>query len=499
MPSTTGRGAVFEIRQWNDSRWFAHELSVSRSLVMNRLVARLVVVALIGFADACTAYRIARYRQPDALNMGMFAKRIVGKAEAPYAFARVAEPRTDLDTVTVRREDGARTSFRRYMDEHAVLAFLVVRNDTILYETYRGGLTDSTVHSSFSVAKSFLSALVGIALGEGKIRSLDDPISDYVSELRGRPAFDGVTVRHLIAMRSGLRFTKTGNGVWADFRSDEAHAYYTTDLPGWLAGVPRIDAPGSTWRYKDTDAELLGLVLSRATGMTVSAYMEARLWRLIGTEHDASWDLDHANGQERVASGFNAVARDYARFGRLFLEGGVWAGVQVVPSQWVAQSVAIDSTRSEPEISTWWKMQHTLYWWHPIQPPTHDFFADGSHGQRIYVDPATRMIIVQLANDSRQDFPFRKIVAYLNGQSWEYPRSIPVLVRQAAMAFGADSAHAVFERLVAAERNAPAHYVITRRAMDSVVNELLGSEKTRAAGLQLRDAVNAYYARAPAR
>lgn len=425
--------------------------------------------------------------------MGMFPKRTVRKADTPFQFARATTMRTDLDTISVRNDDGKRLSFRQYMDAHAVLGFLVIRNDTILYETYRGGLTDTTVHNSFSVAKSFVSALVGIALGEGKIRSLDDLVSDYVTELRGRPAFDGVTVRNLIDMKSGLRFTNTGKGLWSDFRSDDAHVYYTTDLPGWLAGVPRVEAPGTHWVYKDTDAELLGLVVSRAVGKPLGEYMEEKLWRRIGTEHDATWNLDHANGQEHASSGFNAVARDYARFGRLYLNGGVWNGAQIVPANWVAQSVAIDTMRTEPEVATWWKMQHTLYWWHPIQAPAREFFADGSGGQRIYVDPKSHTIIVQLANDSRQDFPFRKIVAYLDGETWQYPRSIPALVNQAAQQFGVDSVRPVFERLTAAERKTPEQYIITRNAMNTVVKLLTDDPKTHAAGAELERLVEAYY------
>src|SRR4051812_34372784 len=106
---------------------------------MRLSVRRLVCFGLIALGDGCTAYRIIRYRQPDARDMGMFAKRTVHRADVPFAFARAGSPRTDVETVTVRREDGRRTSFRQYMEEHAILAFLVIRNDTILYETYRGG------------------------------------------------------------------------------------------------------------------------------------------------------------------------------------------------------------------------------------------------------------------------------------------------------------------------------------------------------------------------
>src|SRR5207244_1274720 len=98
-----------------------------------------------------------------------------------------------------------------------------------------------------------------------------------------------------------------------------------------------------------------------------------------GTEHDASWSLDHRGGQEKVSSGFNAVARDFARFGRLYLNGGRWGSEQVVPATWVAQSVAVDPSRTDPEVSTWWQMQHAMYWWHAIQAPSGDFFADGSN------------------------------------------------------------------------------------------------------------------------
>lgn len=443
--------------------------------------ALLLVTAVVG----CTSYRIIRYREPDARNQDMFPTRRVRKAEVPFEFIRLPHLRTDLDTVTVRAANFRRISFRQYLQDHAVLAFLVIRNDTILYETYRDGFSASTIHSSFSVAKSVLSALVGIAVGEGTIRSLDDPITAYIEELRERPAFAGVTVRHLLEMKSGLRFSKVGNGPFSDFRSDEARVFYASDLEKTLRDSKREIPPGTKWVYKDTDAELLGWVLSRATGATVTAYTEEKLWRQIGAEHDATWSLDHSDGRERVSSGFNATARDFARFGRLYLNGGLWGARQIVPADWVARSVLVDTTRTDPEVATWWQMQHTLYWWHPLQPHAGDFYADGSHGQRVYVDPSTRTVIVQLANQSLQDFPFRRVVAYLADSTWEYPRSIPALLRQAATTYGADSIRPLFERLMAEKRKTPERYVVTRSAMDALGKALAGDPKTRAAGLEL--------------
>ena len=202
----------------------------SPSPFARRVSMSLGVAMLLSTLSGCTTYRIIRYRQPDARNQGMFPKRVVRKADTPFQFARASTLRTDLDTVTVRAPDGKRISFQKYMADYAVLAFVVIRRDTVVYEAYRDGFTRSTVHSSFSMAKSVLSAIVGIAVAEGAIKSLDQPVSDYLTDLRGKPAFDGVTIRHLLEMKSGLHYTKTGNGWWSDFRSDDAHIYYSSNL-----------------------------------------------------------------------------------------------------------------------------------------------------------------------------------------------------------------------------------------------------------------------------
>lgn len=469
-------------------------------LLLRRAVGigcRLFLLVALAGCDACTSYRIIRYREPDALNQEMFPSRTVRKATAVWEFSRAATLRTDLDTVTVRAPDASRIPFRKYMADYKVLAFVVIRNDTILYETYRDGLTASSIHNSFSMAKSVLSALVGIAVAEGKIKGLDDPVTTYVPELGDRPAFQGVTVRHLLEMKSGLRYTEAEGGAWKSFRSDEARIYYATNVLSTIRDMPRETPPGSTWVYKDTDAELLGIILSRATGQTVSAYTEEKLWRRIGTEHDATWHLDHGDGQEKTSSGFNAVARDFARFGRLYLNGGVWNGEQVVPADWVARSAAVDTSRT-PEISNWWQMQHSMYWWHPLQSPAREFYADGSHGQRLYIDPESRMVIVQLANLSNQDFPFRKVVAYLNGTPFEYPRSIPALVRQAAVSFGVDSVRPVFQRLEAERRLTPPRYVLTERAMITLGALLADSARTREAGVAMLEVASEHFVKSPA-
>ncbi|HEX8245138.1 MAG TPA: serine hydrolase, partial [Longimicrobium sp.] len=424
-------------------------LPVPRQLrrVARRCAAGAVLSASVG---GCTLFRTAWYGQPDARDMRMFPTRVMHASPAPFRFAKAERQRTDLDTVSVRDpRTGRLIPLAQLLAEMRAHAFLVIRNDTIVYERYAFGHDSAQTSNSFSMAKSATSALVGIALGRGEIRSLDDSVGAYVPELRGR-AYGSVTLRQLLGMRSGTEWTDARGNPLRQAFSTEAKVFYTTDMHGLLRGIGREGPAGARWRYQDTDAEVLGWVLAAATHRPVAEYMEEVVWKPIGAEHDGSWLLDRRGGQEKTSTGWNATARDFAKFGRLFLNGGAWDGRQVVPAAWVAASVAFDSLRAAPEVVTWWGMQHTLYWWHPMVPPHGEFYADGSLGQRIWVQPSTRTIIVQLANSNEQDFPFRRIAAAVNGEAWRYPRSIPGLVLQAYTAAGIDSARAVFRSTTAA-------------------------------------------------
>ena len=207
------------------------------------------------------------------------------------------------------------------------------------------------------------------------------------------------------------------------------------------------------------------------------------IWRRIGTEHDASWDLDHPDGVENAASGFNATARDFARFGRLYLHHGEWSGQQILPRDWVDASTTLDRTRDEPEVQTWYRMQHQQYWWLPMHnwDTERDFYADGSKGQRIYVHPPTNTIIVQLADDSNQDFPFRKVAHYLAGERYEYPNPIPGLLLAAVRrGVASDSVRSLFHNLLARAKERPAELTVTKAGMLSLSLMLESDPATKA-------------------
>ncbi len=231
-------------------------------------------------------------------------------------------------------------------------AFLVVKDDDLLYEHYFNGYDHGSTQTSFSVAKSFASALVGIAVEDGTI-ALDDPITDYLPELKERDArFDKITIRHLVSMSSGLRYEEQGT-PW----SDDTETYYAPDLRQLaLSDSEIVGPPGERWHYNNFNPLVMGMILERATSQHVAEFMEARLWQPLGAEADASWSLDSvASGFEKMESGINARAIDFAKLGSLYLHGGEWNGRRILPTSWVRESTSVSVEHDpSPAYGYWW-------------------------------------------------------------------------------------------------------------------------------------------------
>ncbi len=279
-------------------------------------------------------------------------------------------------------------------------AFLVIQDDAILYERYFNGLQRDTIVTSFSAAKSFNSALVGIAIHEGFIGSVDDSITDYLPELAARdPRFSSITVRHLLNMSSGIRYVETNF-----FNGDDALTYYHPNLRHLALNETYIDeAPGQHWLYNNYHPLLIGLILERATGMPVTEYLAAKIWQPLGMEYGGSWSLDSTDTAfEKMESGINARAIDFAKFGRLYLNGGEWDGTQIVPSDWVHASTTMDQSVDRASYYPEWmnasfgQVDHQQWWWGIQQASgAYGFSAMGNHGQLIFVWPEKNLIIVR--------------------------------------------------------------------------------------------------------
>ncbi|MCF8257807.1 MAG: beta-lactamase family protein [Flavobacteriales bacterium] len=265
------------------------------------------------------------------------------------------------------------------MDAHRVRSLLVIRNDTILFEAYGQGKSATDVHASFSVAKSFVSALVGIAISEGKLRGEQDLVTDHLPELKGVPYAEQLRVSHLLNMTSGIRHR---------LRTD-ATLYYGNDVTKALHNLEFAHRPGTYQEYLNINVQLLGLILERVTGMSPAAYLSQRIWQPLGMCSDALWSTDR-KGHDLTFCCMGATALDYAKFGRLYLNMGEWNGVHVLPEDWVRRSVARDTTEGSSF--------NYNYLWHLGDAGHGDYMADGLFKQHIYVDPSKRIIIVSLCD-----------------------------------------------------------------------------------------------------
>jgi CubicO group peptidase (beta-lactamase class C family) len=270
-------------------------------------------------------------------------------------------------------------------------AFVVVHGDRVVYERYDEGASPRTLETSFSVAKAFVATLVGLAIHEGRIGGVDDPVTRYVPELANRdPRFKRITLRHLLTMSSGLRYEESSL-PWPF--GDDTYTYYGIDLRQIaLHRTEVVGPPGARWHYNNYNPLVLGLVLERATGMPVSRYMSRELWQPLGAERDATWSLDSERSRfEKLESGLNATARDYARFGLLFLHGGRWNGRQIVPRAWVRAATRARTMTSYPN-------GYGYFWWVDGKRPW-AFYAVGNYGGYVYVDPRADVVVVRLGSD----------------------------------------------------------------------------------------------------
>jgi CubicO group peptidase (beta-lactamase class C family) len=365
--------------------------------------------------------KVLKYRTPNAESYKIFPQEVSHKSDSVFHFIRSVKQRNDLDTLHVLDGNNQSIPLKEYLKNGQVNAFIVIRNDSILYERYAKGYSDSTLTSIFSGAKSMISIAIGQALADHSIKSLDDKVMQYIPELKSNPAFAQITLKNLLDMKSGLEFQDALGGVVKAFFSEEAKYYYTDDIKAQLLKVKLVNKPGTIWKYKSIDPILLGWVLKEATGKSVAQYFEATVWKQVGTQYNATWGLDQANGLTNTASRFQVTAIDLAKIGRLYLNKGRYNGKQVVRECWVNQSTQI-GTEKPASAKGWQKSAHHYLWWIPQEGDRGDYAAEGMLGQRLYVDPKTNTIIVQFADHGAGNYPYRKISRYLAGLPFSYPK-----------------------------------------------------------------------------
>jgi len=292
--------------------------------------------------------------------------------------------------------EGRDINVKELFENTGTTGLIVIQDNDILFEEYYQGNNQDTLSISWSVGKSFVSALIGIAIDEGYIKDISSPVSEYVPALKDS-GYEGVSLKNVLQMSSGVRF----NEDYADFNSDINRMGRVIALGSsineFAASLSSERQAGEYNHYVSMDTQVLGMVLKETTGVSPSNYLEEKIWKKLGMQSDAKWLMDDA-GMELAFGTLNVTLRDYARFGRLYMNYGNWDGQQIVPEAWVRSSVTPDAPHLQPgenslSTTTW---GYGYQWWLP-ESPQGDFVARGVYGQIIYVNPEKKTVIVKSA------------------------------------------------------------------------------------------------------
>lgn len=298
--------------------------------------------------------------------------------------------------------DGQEYDLYDYVSRNRLAGLLMLKNGQIAHERYELGIDASTRWLSMSMAKSVSTLLVGVAIGEGLIGGVDDQLTDYLPDLRGS-GYDGVSVRHLMQMTSGVE--------WDDTHTDpQSHRRHMLDLqigqePGtimkYMASLPSVAAPGTRWNYSTGETHVVGALVKAATGRWLADYLSEKLWSRLGMEADAAWWLEAPDGLEVAGSGICATLRDYARLGLFAMNDGMVGDERLLPAGWIGESTAPREAGGQP-------LNYGYMWW-PV-PDSAGSFADGAFsargifGQYIYVNPAQKVVLTVLSARSKPKF-----------------------------------------------------------------------------------------------
>jgi CubicO group peptidase (beta-lactamase class C family) len=337
----------------------------------------------IHMADKNYVYKAVVYNFADIDDNDIFDQRVILASAAPQPWPLAAK----YNKVELPPE------LEKLHQDIQSVAFILIHNDSILYEQYWQGYSDKSLSNSFSMAKSIVSILVGAAIKDGKIKSVDQPVSDFLPEFKkGDKA--KIKIKHLLWMSSGLNWDES----YSNPLSVTTEAYYGSDLKKVIKRLKAVEAPGKEFSYKSGDTQVLSLVLKAATGKSLSELAEEKLWRPLGAERKAEWSLDQPSGIEKAYCCFYSNARDFARIGKLYLHKGIWSGDTIVPPAYVQASLKPSGL---PDASDKAKVDFYGYqWWLiPDYKGQDIFYARGILGQYVIVIPEKNIVIVRLGKE----------------------------------------------------------------------------------------------------
>lgn len=351
----------------------------------------LPVLVLVIFLTSCKICRFAYYNFADITDHKIFPARTASAPDTAFKYIVADDGVAPKEII----QNGKSITFDEYLASNKTVAFLIIKNDTIQYEEYFNGYSQDDIVASFDVAKSITSILIGCAIDDGYIQSTDEPITNYIPELKEN-GLSSVTIEHLLQMGSGIKFNESHINPFGD----AATYYYGRNLTKAILKMKPERKPNRGLHYSSGDTQVLGMILQRALpNITITEYLEKKLWQPMGMEYDATWSLDKENGLEKTFCCINARARDFSKIGRLYLNKGNWNGKQLVSKRWVERSTTANTVTG----TNCYKYQ----WWLPSSIPgdyNNSFLAQGILGQYIFVNPDKNLIIVRLGKGPGKDY-----------------------------------------------------------------------------------------------
>lgn len=329
---------------------------------------------------SCQFGRSVFYNFSDIGDFKIFPSRSLEASTTPYIFP-VSQ------TVYIPNEINGK-SMDEFLEGNNTVAFIIIKNDSIQYERYLASYDKESIVPSFSMAKSIISILIGCAIDDGFLESVDDSVTDYLPEMK-KSGYENVTLKSLLQMTSGLDFNEKNLSPFGA----TAKFYYGRQLRKRSSTLKLKNEPNKTFEYVSGNTQLLGLVLERALqDKTLTQYLQEKLWTPLGMEYEASWSIDQKNdGIEKTFCCINARARDFAKIGRLYQNNGNWNGKQIVSQRWVDESTKLDTLNGSVSY-------YQYGWWLPT--PGEDFMAQGHLGQYIYVNKRKNLTIVRLGKNA---------------------------------------------------------------------------------------------------
>ncbi len=364
-------------------------------ILIIKSVKPLFLIAILFMSTSCTNTYVGRYivwNFSGYEGYKKFPKQTVENGMDKFLFKK--GPEIALSTLRVK---GSQLPFHSNVEEllkqNKTTSLVIIKDKTIIFEKYYRNMTRDSIQPAFSVTKSVLSLLIGIAIDEKKINSVDDLIVDYLPELK-KNNIAPVTIKHLLTMSSGLKHSNSlGFLPW----STDVRVGYSTNIQKLVLKLKSKKKPGNVFLYHNQVPVLLAMILKRATGKSISQYTEEKLWKAMGMEYPAFWILDSKKSKfEKTDGGFNARSIDYAKLGQLVLNEGLWNGKQIISKSWIKQSTSPDL--AQHHLMNLYKVKGFYYkylWWGIAEKASYTAIAIGRYGQFIFIFPDLDMVIVR--------------------------------------------------------------------------------------------------------